>query len=108
MGLRRVHHLLADEVVLDLVDRRGAGVAHLPADREVFEPRRVPGQRRERAGHDATPARMATKFVRSKSTTGSPRWFVASVCHVTVPLPGRLFDSRFAVTVDRAVMVSPG
>jgi len=44
VGLRGVHHLFGDEVVLDLVDGGAASVAHAPADLEVLEVVAVAGQ----------------------------------------------------------------
>src|SRR5262249_29212869 len=90
---------------------------HLP-HRELarrFEDRlalvRVVGRRNalEHAGECAHPASfLATRFVRRKLTTISPRWFRPSVFQVTMPKFGRLSERRFETTVLFAVSVSPG
>src|SRR5262249_23484817 len=106
VGLSGVHDLLGDYGVLDLADGRTPRVPDPLADREVFEVTGRPGQRGDLAPVHAE-LRRAMRLVRRKSSTRSPRWSCAWVCHVTTPEPGWLADSRVAVTVDRAVSVSP-
>ena len=59
--------------------------------------------------HLAVP-RLGIRLERRKSTTRplSPSARNPSVCHVTMPLSGRLCDSRLSSTVLRATSVAPG
>src|SRR5690349_2207581 len=99
MALGRVHHLLGDEVVLDIADSGGPGVADLATDGEVLEVVVPAGQDGEApVGHAGS--RFATRFVRRYAMTRSPRWLKASVCHVTMPTPARLCDVLASTTVE--------